>query len=362
MFFSGLAWAIALFFAMNIGASGTAASMGSAYGGGAIKKRWKALILVAIPVFIGATSAGGRVVHTISGGIVPSHILTPQLTVMILASACFTLFFANIMRVPLSTSEVTVGAVIGVGIVYGQLYIREVFIILCVWIALPFVSYFIAFFFAKLIPTVEKRLDSVQKPGIARKVLSIFLVCAGCYEAFAAGTNNIANAIGPLVGAGLIHIHTGIVLGALFVSFGAMTLGGRVLETNAKSITKLSLFQATIVSLTSGTLVLIASLFGLPVPLTQSTTMSIFGIGVAEYGRTLWKKGIVKRIITVWIVSPISSFAISYVMIQVFVKGNIIPFIVTICMIGVATGLTRLFFKMSQKRRRIEQEKPGQIL
>jgi sulfate permease len=362
MFFSGLAWAIALFFAMNIGASGTAASMGAAFGGGAVKKRWKALVLVSVTVFLGAIIAGGNVVQTISNGIVPSSILNVQLTIMILAAACFTLFLANILRVPLSTSEVTVGAVIGVGAAYGSLYMGRILFILGVWIALPFISYGIAFFLGKLIPHIENKLDNIRKPKTVRKVLSVFLVCAGCYEAFAAGTNNVANAIGPLVGAGLIPIHSGILFGALFVSLGALLLGGRVLETNAKKITKLSLLQGTIVSITSGTLVLIASLFGIPVPLTQSTTMSIFGIGVAEFGGSLWKKGIVKRIITVWIVSPISSFAMSYVMIQVFVKGNLIPFIVVVCMLAVAIGSTKAFLKTGQKRTRIEPEKPSQIL
>lgn len=73
-----LAIAIALFFAMNIGASGTAASMGAAYGSDAINKRW-AMIVVAIGALLGAVLGGGAVVKTISGGIIPSAILNVNL-------------------------------------------------------------------------------------------------------------------------------------------------------------------------------------------------------------------------------------------------------------------------------------------
>ncbi|GMA60115.1 hypothetical protein [Alicyclobacillus fastidiosus] len=64
-----IAWVIALFFAANIGASGTAASMGAAYGAGAIRRKWMALVLVAAAAFLGAVIGGGSVVKTISGGL-----------------------------------------------------------------------------------------------------------------------------------------------------------------------------------------------------------------------------------------------------------------------------------------------------
>ena len=52
-----IALIIALFFAMNIGASGTAAAMGAAYGGGAVKNKLFAVTLVAVAALAGAVSA-----------------------------------------------------------------------------------------------------------------------------------------------------------------------------------------------------------------------------------------------------------------------------------------------------------------
>jgi sulfate permease len=317
-----IAMIIAFFFAMNIGASGTAASMGAAYGGGAIRKRWAALLLVAGSVFLGACLGGGEVVKTISGGIIPAELLNVELTLTILASACLTLFMANLMAIPLSTSEVTVGAVIGVGMAYRSVYLDHVLAIMLAWIALPFTAFAITYLLAKLLKPLERVLE-VTRNRFWKRAVTILLILAGCFEAFSAGMNNVANAVGPLVGARLIDTAGAIVWGGLFVSFGALLLGGRVLETNAKKITKLSLLKSSAVSLTSGTLVVIASVFGIPVPLTQATTMSIFGIGAAGEGRGLWKSDIVKRVLKVWILSPVLSLAVSYIFVETFLFREI---------------------------------------
>ena len=78
-----IAIVIACFFAMNIGASGTAAAMGPAYGSGAIPKKRVAMLLVAVFAFLGAL-AGGEVVRTIGSGIIPSSIVNVELFMIII--------------------------------------------------------------------------------------------------------------------------------------------------------------------------------------------------------------------------------------------------------------------------------------
>ncbi len=125
-----IAIAISLFFAMNIGASGAAASMGVAYGAGAIKKAWHALLICAVGVLAGAILGGGEVVKTISSGIMPQQYITVKIVIIILISATSALFLANLLGIPLSTSEVTVGAVVGVGIAYRVLYVKSLLVIM----------------------------------------------------------------------------------------------------------------------------------------------------------------------------------------------------------------------------------------
>ncbi|WP_308637333.1 inorganic phosphate transporter [Paenibacillus silvisoli] len=321
---------VAFFFAMNIGASGTAASMGAAYGGGAINRKWIALVLAAVSVFLGAYLGGGEVVKTISQGIIPSDLLTVELTITIIAAACLTLFIANMMAVPLSTSEVTVGSIIGVGVVYNQLYLGKILFIVSAWIILPFLAFLISYLLGKAIQPIELLLQKKNSKRITYALTSL-LIIAGCLEAFSAGMNNIANAVGPLVGANLISSSSAILWGGLFVALGVLLLGGGVLETNAKKITQLSLLKSSVVSLTAGTLVVIASLFGIPVPLTQATTMGILGVGTVNDGKAIWKSDTVKKVIKVWILSPISSLVVSYLLVEIIIRGNYYLLLAVIC-------------------------------
>lgn len=118
-----------LFFAMNIGASGAAASMGVAYGSGAVKKKTYALIICAAGVLSGAVIGGGEVVKTISGGIIPEQTITLTIVCIIIGSAALSLFTANVLGIPLSTSEVTVGAIVGVGVAYKVLFLQHLLVI-----------------------------------------------------------------------------------------------------------------------------------------------------------------------------------------------------------------------------------------
>ncbi|MCF6094230.1 inorganic phosphate transporter family protein [Microaerobacter geothermalis] len=336
MIWTYMAFGVALLFAINIGASGTAASMGAAYGAGAISKR-TAMYLVALAVFAGAAIGGGEVVRTIGKGIIPSSLLNVEIVVIILISATLTLLIANLLGIPLSTSEVTVGAVVGVGVAFQSLYLQNLLVIISFWLIIPVAAFLLALLFGKGIMGLENRWPQLRGQGRWKKWLAMLLVITGTIEAFSAGMNNVANAVGPLVGAGIMNVTTGIWAGGLFVAFGAILLGGKVLETNGKKITQLSMLQGSAVSATGGILVIIASLFGLPVPLTQITTSAILGIGTANSGLDLWKKNVIKQIMKVWMVSPVSSLAVSYTLIHTVVSPD--PYIaVVIISIMIATA------------------------
>ncbi len=135
--------------------------------------------------------------------------------------------------------------------------------------------------------------------------------------------NNVANAVGPLVGAGMMTVTNGIWLGGAFVALGAMLLGKRVLETNGKKIVRFEKAEGILISTTGAVLVGISSVFGLPVPLTQVTSSSIIGMGMAKNGKQIFHKHIVKKIIRIWIVSPILSLAISYGLVQLFMEKDL---------------------------------------
>lgn len=319
-----IAITIGLFFAMNIGASGAAASMGIPYGSGVVKKRM-ALLLCSIAVFLGAWLGGGEVVKTIGGGIVPNEIFTVPIALIVLASSALSLFIANILGIPLSTSEVAVGSVVGAGMVYQSMFVGNLVWIMSFWLLTPIVAFMIGILAALLLKNT--RLKKWMEAPKSTPILSALVVFMGMFEAFSAGMNNVANAVGPLVGANILSIQNGILWGGLFVSIGVLLLGHRVLETNGKKITDIRLEEGCIISGTGAGLVTIASIFGIPVPLTQITTSSIIGIGFVKHGRAVFQKGIVAQMLTVWIVSPVLSMILVYTFIQLLIEHNVYPVI-----------------------------------
>ncbi len=332
-----------LFFAMNIGASGAAASMGIAYGSGVIKNRLIALILCGLAVFFGAWLGGGEVVKTMGSGIVPQETFTVAIALIVIASAALSLFLANVFGIPLSTSEVTVGSVVGAGIVYQSVFAGKLAWIVMFWLLTPVVAFIIAILAAALLK--KTFIQNLIKKKKAIPLLSSLVIFMGMFEAFSAGMNNVANAVGPLVGAGIMATGSGIFWGGLFVALGAIFLGKKVLETNGKKITSIRLEEGCVISGTGAGIVMAASIFGIPVPLTQITTSSIIGIGFAKQGRSVLKKDIVVQLLVVWVVSPVLSMVLSYTFIQLVIEQNVYP---VIAMLGVLVSVFGVKFLMNQ--------------
>jgi sulfate permease len=344
---------VALFFAMNIGASGAAASMGVAYGAGAIKKRRTALAVCALGIVAGATFGGGNVIKTMGSGIIPTSVLSLKVILIIFISATTALFLANIMGIPLSTSEVTVGSVVGVGIAYRALFFSNVMVIMLLWIIIPVIAFVTALVVGKGLNALKKRLHFTTK---WQKTLTIVLIAAGFLEAFSAGMNNVANAVGPLVGAGVLSLSHGAWLGGAFVALGALVFGSRVLETNGYRITRFSLGEGCAISGTSAGLVIGASLFGIPVPLTQITTSSIIGIGTAKDGFQLWQKDVITKMLKVWAVSPVFSLVISYSMIKLFLESDLYTLIAIGSVILATVGSGSLIRSIRTQKRTLQEK------
>lgn len=316
--------------------------MGISYGAGVVKKRI-ALFLCAIAVFLGAWLGGGEVVKTIGGGIVPSSTFTVAIALIVLASAALSLFLANTFGIPLSTSEVAVGAVIGAGVVYQSVFIGKFLWIAMFWLLTPIAAFVIAILAASFLKiTFIKKLIEKRE---AVPIITTLVVLMGLFEAFSAGMNNVANAVGPLVAAGILSTGNAVLWGGLSVAVGAILFGHRVLETNGKKITTLKLEEGCVISGTGASIVTVASLFGIPVPLTQITTSSIIGMGFAKHGKSVLKKDIVVQLLTVWIVSPVLSMVLSYTIIQLLIEQNVYPIV---AMAGVLISVFGVMFLMKR--------------
>ncbi|OYD08613.1 anion permease [Paludifilum halophilum] len=351
-------YTVAFFFALNIGASGAAATMGVAYGAGAIPKRFWALVLSGIGVFFGAILGGGEVVKTIGSELIPASIVDIRVAVIILAAAGLSLFIANLLGIPLSTSEVTVGAVVGAGLAFQVILAGQLVTVLLFWLMVPVTAFFLALLAGKGIGFVEKRVRPLRD-GKRQRWLAVLLVVTGFLEAIAAGMNNVANAVGPLVGAGLLSVSEGVLYGGIFVASGALLLGRKVLETNGKGITRFTMLEGSAISGTGAGLVIGSSLLGIPVPLTQVTTSAIIGIGTAKKGFSLWQKGIIAQMIKVWAVSPVFSLVIAYGMVKVLIHDDLYSVAVVASVFLATVGSISLIRSVRREKRSLHEHGGG---
>ena len=313
---------VVTFFAINMGASGIAPSFAVTYGGKLIKKK-RALILFGIFVILGAIFFGRNVAITLGKNLLPQELINFDVALIILSAAALSLFLANILKIPQSTSQVTVSSIVGAGLYFKHFYWKTLlFKILPMWVILPALSYVLTLLLYKQIyPPEHDNLHIYQKIFANERKLKLSALVASCYVAFAIGTNNVANAVGPLFGAGIINIIPGLFLIAPLFGVGALILGKGTLETAGKEIVPLGLISSTLVSFVTATLLIVASILGIPQSLVQLNLFSIFAISCLKNGhkRTI-DHHITRKTFLIWIITPIISVIISYLLLFIFVK------------------------------------------
>lgn len=309
------------FFAMNMGASGIAPTFSAVYGGRLIKNKFAA-ILFTLFVILGALTLGRGVVKTLSQGILPREFITAEVALIIIASATLSLFLANLLAIPESTSMVTVGAVIGAGLFFRHLNVKTLFWLIPMWLGFPIVSFVVTFFLYRIIyPPHHGNLWLYQKIFSHESKLKKLAIFISCYGAFAVGTNNVANAVGPLVGAGVINGDVGLMLIAPLFGIGAFFFGKRNLETFGKEVVPLGLVTSNLVCLVTGSLLIIASSLGAPFPYVQLNALSVFAISCVKNGhKVTLNHHITRRTAMVWTLTPLLSIGVAYTLLTVFIR------------------------------------------
>lgn len=321
---------VGMFLAINMGGSGTAPSFSAAYGANVIK-RFAIPGLFGLFVFFGAILAGKKVVLTLGKGLVPSDELTLTITTIVLLSVAISLLIANLLGVPQSTSQSTVFALAGPGIYFGSLNHKMLFTeILPTWFILPVISFAITYLISGWVRPWLAR-DQVTARKLPRYSLTrLLLIGSSCYVAFSIGSNNVANATGPLVSmvmnelsgtnGGEAQFRMIMVLSTLVIApcfgIGSSIFGYRVVKSAGKEITSLGPREATLVSLVTATLLLSASLIkGIPTSLVQLNALSIMALGTRKAGfRSVLTNSTVKKFWIIWIIAPLISLSLSFVL------------------------------------------------
>ena len=317
----------AMFLAINMGGSGTSPSFSAAYGSNIIS-RDSIPGLFGLFVFLGAILAGKKVMVTIGSGILPGEAIGLTLATIILLSVALSLLMANLLGIPQSTSQSTVFALIGPAAYLNSFQTHKLLLeIIPAWFILPVLAFVITSFIGRFAYASVRRAKIVEFEQIGNHPsLRIIVVAASCYVAFAIGSNNVANAVGPIasmlsnelnIGAGENTSAIIMILATLIVApcfgIGSSIFGYKVVQTTGKEIVGFGPLGATLISVVTATLLLLASVTrGIPTSLVQMNTAAIVALGIHKVGwREILTRTSVRKLMTVWVVAPLISLFLS---------------------------------------------------
>jgi PiT family inorganic phosphate transporter len=163
-----------------------------------------------------------------------------------------------------------------------------------------------------------RNVEGDEYGKVERIFVFLQIITAG-YVAFAHGSNDVANAIGPvsgIVGQLAYGSPTDInpwaiigllLLGGVGIAIGTATWGRQVMETIGEKITEITPTRGFTAEFGAATTVLVCSLMGLPISTTHVLVGSVIGVGLAG-GLAAVDLSVIKRIVLSWLVTvPIAA-------------------------------------------------------
>jgi len=159
-------------------------------------------------------------------------------------------------------------------------------------------------------PAAEKEFHFAN----VEKVFAVLMTFTACATAFAHGSNDVANAVGPV--AAIVNIvNSGgaitaqsatapwiLLLGGVGIVVGLVTFGRKVIVTIGTGITELTPSRGFAATLAAASVVILASGTGLPISTTHTLVGAVLGVGLAR-GIAAINLNMVTTIFTSWIVT-----------------------------------------------------------
>ena len=138
----------------------------------------------------------------------------------------------------------------------------------------------------------RKKSKSATEDKVER-VFAVLMVFTACSMAFAHGSNDVANAIGPVaavfsvVQSGTVAVRSEVpgwvlLVGATGIVVGLASFGYKVMGTVGRRITELTPSRGFAAELGAASTVVVASLCGLPISTTHTLVGAVIGVGLAN--------------------------------------------------------------------------------
>ncbi|MGP8291568.1 inorganic phosphate transporter [Vreelandella zhanjiangensis] len=146
------------------------------------------------------------------------------------------------------------------------------------------------------------------------RVFGVLMIFTACAMAFAHGSNDVANAVGPLAAVISVVRSEGmidsaalvpwwvLVLGGGGIVFGLVTYGHKVIATVGTGITELTPSRGFAATLAAASTVVVASGTGLPISTTHTLVGAVLGVGLAR-GMAALNLRVIGTIVISWLIT-----------------------------------------------------------
>ncbi len=321
--YENLLIALAGALAISIGVANSAVAMAPSYGA-KIARRRILLPLAAISIIAGAVLFGENVMHTIEKGIVPKEtFFSPHVPLAFFINSFFFITLSNILHVPISTTEVVVLSIAGIGIAHDNLNTQNILKIVLWWILGPISVYLISYVFEKRFYfSLVDVIAGVRNSKVAVFLVKVFTVLMGMYFALSAGANNAGNSFGIVAGKGIVTEKEGLWFAGIFMAIGSVIFAKNIIKSVGEGITSLGLLRASVLEFLQGTFILVSTLLGIPVSVNQTLTAGMIGIETARQGvkKSIKENKFIQRIVFFWIAIPLISIFTSIAILKILEK------------------------------------------
>jgi PiT family inorganic phosphate transporter len=177
---------------------------------------------------------------------------------------------------------------------------------------------------------LDKEADARNRFASVERVFAVLMIFTACAMAFAHGSNDVANAVGPLaavvsvistqsVTATAIMPAWVLLLGGLGIVAGLATYGYKVIATIGRKITELTPSRGFAAELAAASTVVLASGLGLPVSTTHTLVGAVLGVGLAR-GIGALNLRVIGSIFMSWIITLPAGAGLS-ILFFFFLKG-----------------------------------------
>lgn len=181
-----------------------------------------------------------------------------------------------------------------------------------------------------LLRNVKDDGNETSRFASVERVFAVLMIFTACSMAFAHGSNDVANAVGPLaavysvvsngtVSASSLMPSWILLLGAIGIVVGLATYGWKVIATIGKKITELTPSRGFAAELGASATVVLASGTGLPISTTHTLVGAILGVGLAR-GIAAINLRTIGTIFTSWLIT-LPAGALLSILFFFFFKG-----------------------------------------